>query len=300
VLACSIGVQLVKGFMRIELGHYLFELFALQLPGFVLIAVLALAVHTLVDNKYVGHFIALLVFLVSSRLPDFGFEDRLYRYASRPDVIYSDLNGYGHFLPAVFWFRLYWGAFAVLLLVLSYALWVRGRDGGWRGRLRAAAARMGPAAWSVAGLAGAVFVATGGWIYYNTHVVNPFHSRHEIQQLQADYERRYKMLTSAPRPSSGAAFGRPSIAQALRLAPAIRPSASTASRPPSAAVCGPGHCRRSRRAWGSASSNAFSMRCAICAARWRNSGRSCTFTPVRSSMPAQRPSGPKIGAPAQL
>ena len=28
------------------------------------------------------------------------------------------------------WFRLYWGAFAVLLLVLAYALWVRGRDGG--------------------------------------------------------------------------------------------------------------------------------------------------------------------------
>ena len=53
-----------------------------------------------------------------TRMADFGLEDRLYRYASRPDVIYSDLNGYGHFLPAVMWFRLYWGAFAVLLLVL--------------------------------------------------------------------------------------------------------------------------------------------------------------------------------------
>ena len=76
------------------------------------------------------------IFLLTSRMADFGLEDRLYRYASRPDVIYSDLNGYGHFLPAVFWFRLYWGAFAVLLLVLAYAMWVRGRDGGIRGRCR--------------------------------------------------------------------------------------------------------------------------------------------------------------------
>jgi ABC-type transport system involved in multi-copper enzyme maturation permease subunit len=200
VLSCSIGVQLAKGYTRIELGHYLFELYALQLPGFALIAVLALAVHTLVDNKYLGHFVALLVFLVSSRLPDFGFEDRLYRYASRPEVIYSDLDGYGHFLPAVFWFRLYWAAFAVLLLVLAHALWVRGRDRGWRGRLRSAARRMNRTSWSIAGVAAAAFVATGVWIHHNTHVVNAFHSRHDVQRTQADYERRYKALTDAPQP----------------------------------------------------------------------------------------------------
>ncbi len=130
VLVCSIGVQLAKGYTRIELPHYLFDLFALQLPGFLLIAVFALTLHTLVNNKYLGHFVVLLLFLVVSRMPDFGFEDRLYRFASRPDIVYSDLNGYGHFLPAVFWFRAYWGAFAVLLLVLAYAAWVRGRDDG--------------------------------------------------------------------------------------------------------------------------------------------------------------------------
>ncbi len=161
VLVCGVGVQLAQGYTQIDLPHWLFELFAMQLSGFFLIAVLALTIHTLVNNKYVGHFVVLLLFLVNSRLPDFGFEDRLYRFASRPDIVYSDLNGYGHFLPAVFWFRLYWGAFAVLLLVLAYAWWVRGRDGGWRGRARAAASRMTRAPWAIAGTAGAVFVATG-------------------------------------------------------------------------------------------------------------------------------------------
>ena len=165
-----------------------------------LIAVLALTIHTLVNNKYLGHFVVLLLFLVTSRLPDLGFDDRLYRYASRPDTIYSDLNGYGHFLPAVFWFRLYWGAFAVLLLVLAYATWVRGRDAPWRDRLRAARTRLGPVPLSIAGAAAAAFVGTGAWIYYNTHVLNPFYSRHDVQQSSADYERRYKSLDSAPQP----------------------------------------------------------------------------------------------------
>ncbi|HEX6706931.1 MAG TPA: ABC transporter permease [Albitalea sp.] len=200
VMACSIAVQLVQGFTRIEVGQYLMELFVIQLSGYALVAVLALVVHTLVNNKYLGHFVVGVVFLVGARLPDFGFENRLYLYASSPPLVYSDMNGWGHFLPAVFWFRLYWSAFAVLLLVLAYALWVRGRDEGWRGRWRGAAARMRPAAWRVAGVAAIVFVATGGWVYYNTHVLNPFVSRYAGQQRRAEFERRFKPLAGAPQP----------------------------------------------------------------------------------------------------
>ena len=200
VMVCSIGVQLAQGYTKIELGHYLFELFVLQYPAYVLIAVLALAVHTLVNNKYLGHFAVLFLFLLTTRLPDLGFEDRLYRYGARPETVYSDINGYGHFLPAVFWFRLYWGAFAMLLLVGAYALWVRGRETPFRQRLRGARARLGAASLSIAGVATAVFVGTSVWIYYNTHVLNPFRSRHELQQAAADYERRYKSLDGAPQP----------------------------------------------------------------------------------------------------
>lgn len=200
VLVCGVGVQLAQGFTRIEPMHYLFELFALQLPGFLLIAVLALFVHTLVNQKYIGHFAVLLAFLAIVWMPQLGFEDRLYRYGSVPGIVYSDLNGYGHFLPAVFWFRLYWGAFAVLLALAAYALCVRGRDGGWRARARTAAARMTRPAWSIAGAAVAVFAGTGAWIAYNTHVVNEYRSRYEGERLQAEYERRYKAHSGAPQP----------------------------------------------------------------------------------------------------
>jgi ABC-2 type transport system permease protein len=200
VMVCSIAVQVLHGFTRLELGQYLVELFVIQLSGYLLGAVLAFVVHTLVDNKYLGHFVVGLVFLVTSRLPSFGFEDRLYLYGSSPSPVYSDMNGWGHFLPAVFWFRVYWLAGAVLLLVLSYALWVRGRESGWRHRWRAAAARMQPDVWTIAAVSGLAFAGCGGWIYYNTHVLNPFVSRHDGQQAQADYEHRYKALAGAPQP----------------------------------------------------------------------------------------------------
>ncbi|HEY4958534.1 MAG TPA: hypothetical protein VII31_12030 [Caldimonas sp.] len=200
VMVCSIGVQLLHGFTRIDLGQYLFELFVLQFSGYVLVAVLAFVVHTVVDNKYLGHFVVGLLFLVFARLPAFGFEDRLYLYGSSPQLIYSDMNGWGHFLPAVLWLRLYWLAFAVLLLVLSYALWVRGREAGWRRRWRAAAARMQAPAWAIAGIATLAFAGTGAWIFYNTHVLNPYVSRHEAQRGQADYEKRFKALAGAPQP----------------------------------------------------------------------------------------------------
>ncbi len=205
VLWCSVGVQLVQGFTKIDLGHYFFELFALQFSAYALIAVLALSVHTLVNNKYLGHFAVVLLFIVSSRLPDLGFEDRLYRFASRPEIVYSDLNGYGHFLPAVFWFRVYWAAFALLLIVLAYALWVRGRDGGWKGRWRIARTRMTAGAWATAAVAGLVFAGAGSYIFYNTHVLNSYTTRDAGRKLQVDYERQYKWLSTAPQPKIVAA-----------------------------------------------------------------------------------------------
>ena len=152
--------------------------------GFFLLAVLALTVHTLVNNKYLGHFVVLVFFLATAQLPDLRLRGPAVSLREPPGAHLLRLERLRS-LPAggVLVPRCTGVAFAVLLLVLTYALWVRGRDGGWRARWRQAAARMTPAAWSIAGAAGALFVGVGAWIYYNTHVLNDYQSRNAMQRL---------------------------------------------------------------------------------------------------------------------
>ena len=59
---------------------------------------------------------------------------------------------------------------------------------------------MKPVAFGVIGTAGVVWIASGAWIYYNTHVLNPFVTRHGAEAQRADYEKRFKSLTGAPQP----------------------------------------------------------------------------------------------------
>ena len=92
VMACGILVQLFQGYTRIEPGQYLFRLFVLELPEVWLSASLALTIHVVVNNKYLGHFIVVLLYVVLISAAGFGFNDRLYLFGSGAgQVPYSDM-----------------------------------------------------------------------------------------------------------------------------------------------------------------------------------------------------------------
>ena len=194
VMACGILIQLSQGYTRLELGQYLSGLFVFQLADYALIAVLALLVHTLVNHKYLGHLVMVLYYLVRAFMGQFGWEHNLYRYASDAGLTYSDMNGYGHFLAPWVWFKLYWAAFAALLAILTLLFWVRGMESGWPVRLKLARQRFTRRTALAAAGVGVVFVALGGFIFYNTNILNTYRSSFEWEALQARYERQYKKL----------------------------------------------------------------------------------------------------------
>jgi ABC-2 type transport system permease protein len=67
-----------------------------------------------------------------------GFEHKPLHLRRRvTDVPISDMNGQGKFWIGAWWLRLYWSAFAVVLLVLAYGLWRRGTESRLWPRLRA-------------------------------------------------------------------------------------------------------------------------------------------------------------------
>ncbi len=200
VMISGMVIQASQGYFRFEPGVYLADLFGVKLVSFILLCLLAIAVQVIVNHKYLGHFVMVLYYLVSAFMGQFGFEHKLYDYAGYPSYTYSDMNGFGHFLTGVFWFDAYWAAWALLLALASNLLWVRGMDERWRARFALARART--TTWSLTcggvGLAGIVLL--GGWIYYNTNILNRFETSYDGRLLAADYEKTYKRLESVPQP----------------------------------------------------------------------------------------------------
>jgi ABC-2 type transport system permease protein len=79
-------------------------------------------------------------------------------------------------------------------------LWVRGVETGWRDRLNLARARATTPARIGLAVCGLLFAVVGGYIHYNTHIVNPYLTTSRIQEARAQYEIRYKQYQSLPQP----------------------------------------------------------------------------------------------------
>ena len=199
-IIAAIVVQLLKGYTEVEFGHYLLWYVLPWGVDVTLMAVLAVFVQTLVPNKQAG-WLAMLVFVVArSTLGNLGFEHQLYLYAAAPGVPLSDMNGQGHFAAHAAWFRLYWAAFALILVVLTQALWRRGTVVPLKARGARLPARLAGPAGATAVVALLVMAGLGGWIFYNTNVLNPYRTRQDSERWTADKEKAVLQYEALPQP----------------------------------------------------------------------------------------------------
>ena len=200
-MAAGMILQALQGYTRFEVDVYLKLLFGIKLVDYVLLAALATAVHVVVNQKYVGHLIV-VVYFASTLLPGLlGITNNLVVYGSDPGWLWSDMNGIAPFLAGIVWFKLYWAAWALLLAVLASLFWVRGRELGPRRRLVLARQRLRGGTLRAAATALALIVGVGGFVLYNTRVLNAYETPEGIAGEKAEYERRYKRYEDAPSPS---------------------------------------------------------------------------------------------------
>ena len=204
-MAAGMLLQALQGYTRFELDVYLKLLFGLKLVDYVLLAALAMAVHVVVNNKYLGHLVVVLYFAWTMASGLLGIGQRMLIYGSDPGWQWSDLNGLAPFVEGIVWFKLWWAAWALLLAVLANLFWVRGRELGFRRRLVLARRRLHGSALHAAVVAATLVVTLGAFVFYNTNVVNDVRSVDEIVAEKADYERRYKRFERAAAPSVFAA-----------------------------------------------------------------------------------------------
>jgi ABC-type transport system involved in multi-copper enzyme maturation permease subunit len=204
LMLAGITTQLLMGHHDLQPLLWLQILFGLGLPKFLLFGVLAIAVHVLVNQKFLGHLLALAAYAVMLFGPKFGLEHHLLRYATSPDWTFSDIAGFRGGLMPWAWFTLYWAGWALLLAMGTRLLWVRGVEGGTGARWRMAKARVTRPVLALASVAALVIVGAGGFIFYNTNVLNTYASESQLDQQRVDYERKYARYADLPQPTLAA------------------------------------------------------------------------------------------------
>jgi ABC-2 type transport system permease protein len=200
-MVSGIVVQTCLGYHRYQLGLYVKELFLRDGSFFLFSAVLAFFIHAVAPNKYVGYF-AFITFVALNAFVwrPLNVATYLLRFGLRPSVVNSDFFGDAPYRQAWNWFTLYWLLFCGLLSVAAVLFWPRGKQSGWRERLREAGLRFQGVLRPLALVCLLLFAATGGWIAYNTMFLNPLYGPKDLQRYQADYEKTYKPMDKLPQP----------------------------------------------------------------------------------------------------
>src|SRR5687768_14242364 len=201
LMASALIAQLAGGYFDFEIDLYLRILFGLKLTNYLLLAALAMLVHVVVDNKYLGHVIVVVCHFFTMFAARFDLHHNLLVYGRDSGWTYSDISQFGPFLRPVLWFKLYWGGWALLFAVIAGLLWIRGRDRGVATRLRLARQRFGRRAAAATAVAALIVIGAGGFIFYNTNVLAGYRTPFEAAGQSAEYERRYGKFENAPQPT---------------------------------------------------------------------------------------------------
>lgn len=184
--------QLANGYTNLEPGVYLGNYILPNLVGMAVMVALAFIIHVLVNNKYVGYAVFIVILVGSGILLNaLDINSRLANFNSAPSAPYSDMNTYGTALRAWFWFKAYWWAFGTVLMAMALFFWIRGKETAWAWRSRLAGQRAKRNKWLIVP-ALAAWIGLGGWNYYNTKVLNEIVGSDQREEDAVHYEKSYK------------------------------------------------------------------------------------------------------------
>ncbi|GAB3986832.1 M1 family aminopeptidase [Spirosoma daeguense] len=201
IIVSGVLNQTVKGYFNYEFSLYLRDVYGIAFTQYFQLVMLSFFVHTMVNQKFVGHIVTLAVYIVIWAIPQFAeFNYRLAIPFSGGSVQISDMNGFGHYLASLASFRLYWYAFGGILLLLALWFWNRGADTGFKARWQLAQQRISRGSMVLFALLLVAFVSMGAWIYTNVSVKNRYYSADEQRELQADYEKTYRKYANILQP----------------------------------------------------------------------------------------------------
>ena len=189
-ILAGVVVQAMSGHADVQPLLYLSLFYFDGLP-LALYAAAAVAIHALSPGKYAGLVLVLLFFVLTRAVAMFGFEHPLWQFGAGPAVDYSAMYGFGDAAAAFGLLMLHWSVIAAAFIAIAAVAWRRLRDRAMdRWRVVVRSARLWAPVLLLASL-------TGGWVYYDSRDFEPARERAD---WRAEYEKRYRPLSSNPRP----------------------------------------------------------------------------------------------------
>ncbi len=204
ILSCTIIlgviVQTAFGYHRYELGVYFKSLLLIDLIAFAFLVVIALMFHYLINNRYIAYF-AFVAFVILNQFiwQVLKISTNMVKFGNTPSVTYSDMNGFGPFVPSTIWFSVYWTLFSILVCYVVFIFYIRGKETGFGHRLTNASNLLNKNKWAISACL-LIFIVCSSFVYYNTKVLNHYDTEQQQEDNQVDYEKAYKKYEHIAQP----------------------------------------------------------------------------------------------------
>ncbi|WP_299766173.1 M1 family aminopeptidase [uncultured Dokdonia sp.] len=201
LILCGIAFQTVKGFYDYQIDLYIFQAFLINVFRYVPWILLALLVHTLIKNKWIG-LVTLLIIAIAIPLVQgaIGVDQAIYDFNSGNAPSPSDFNGYGIGLPRFYAFRAYWISFGMILLMIAILFYRRGTGMSVKNRFAFAKARLNRPILLITAVSLIVFLGIGSYSWYMNNVENERITGKEREELRVNAERELGKFAGIPQP----------------------------------------------------------------------------------------------------
>jgi len=197
----GIGIQIYNQFYDFQLLVYAKVLLFSTFPYMVIFTFLTFLIHTLIGNKFVGHTLIIIFFLINIFFNQLGLEHILFKYGSTIEKPYSDMNGFSNFVFPALTVNFYWTSLGLVFLSLSILFIKRGSERNFNSRLQNFKQNYSQshARWMIPVLL-ALFVLTGSFVYYNTNILNTYKNSKADRKFKTIYEQTYRQYKNYPQP----------------------------------------------------------------------------------------------------
>ncbi|MGM0636127.1 MAG: ABC transporter permease/M1 family aminopeptidase [Bacteroidota bacterium] len=200
VMVVSIGYQIYNEFYYIEIGLYLVNFFVIDIWYWIIYALLAFFIHSLVKNYIVGFIILITLTILFPLLSSFGVDQSIFIFNRGGGVNYSDMNGFGSSLPNFFTYKIYWTLLGIALFIIGTLFYRRGVISSFKERFKIANNRFNTGKKIALTSSLAIFIAIGSYIYYDDNIRNERKTAKEYEKESVEYEQKFGHRKGAAQP----------------------------------------------------------------------------------------------------